>query len=153
MVPWPVATTGSLKGDKGVALGLGQVHGVFAGLVIDVAVKNDLGTVVLGALDLDERRGGGHDHYGFRARARGGEGDALGVVAGAGGDDAARELFGRKGGNLVVRAADLVGSGALHVLGLEPYAVARCGSKVGALDQLGLLRNFLDLDRGLFKRL
>ena len=75
--------------DEGVTLALRKLEGMVARLVVYVAVEHDLGTVVLGALDLDERRGLGHHHHGTGAGARGGKGDALCVVAGARGDDAA----------------------------------------------------------------
>ena len=46
--------------NVGKALLLGQLHGALLCVVEDVAVEDDLGTVTLGALNLDERRGGGH---------------------------------------------------------------------------------------------
>ena len=68
--------------DERVAVFLGQLHGVLIGLVVNVAVQNHLGAEVLRALDLDERRGGGHDDGGLHAVALGGVGDALRMVAG-----------------------------------------------------------------------
>ena len=111
--------TGVVEGrDVGQAALFGQLDGAGLGVVKDVAVQDDLGAVALGAVDLDERRGGGHDHDRAGARVGGRVGDALGVVAGAGGDDAAVKLFLGKLRDLVVGAAQLVGAGALHVLGL-----------------------------------
>ena len=47
--------------DEGEALALGKLEGVVAGLVVHIAREHHLGTVALGALDLDEGRGGGHN--------------------------------------------------------------------------------------------
>ena len=93
-------------------------------LIEHVAEEHDLGAVVLGALDLDERCGGGHHDDGARAGVRGGVGDALRVVARARGDDSAIEFLLAELGDLVVGSAQLVRARALHVLGFEPDAVA-----------------------------
>ena len=137
--------------DEGVAVLGRKLQGVLARLVVDVPVQDHLGAVALGALHLDERGGGGHDHDGLGAGARGGEGDALRVVAGACRDDAAAELLGREGRDLVVGAAHLVGARALHVLGFEEDAVAGELAEVGALDELGRLRDLADLLGGLLE--
>ena len=79
--------------DVGQALLLGKLHGAVLGVVEDVSVEDDLGAVALGALHLDEGRGGGHDHHGAGAGVGGGVGHALGVVAGRCRDDAAVELL------------------------------------------------------------
>ena len=139
--------------DVGEALLLGQLHGALLGVVEDVAVENDLGAVALGPLDLDERRGGGHHDDGARTGVRGGVCHALGVVAGTRGDHAAVELLLGELRDLVVRAAQLVRAGALHVLGLEPHAVAGRRREVRALHELGLERDLLDLLGGLLERL
>jgi hypothetical protein len=47
------------------------------------------------------------------------EGDGLGVIAGAGGDDAAAALIVGEGEDFVQRAALFEGSGALQVVELE----------------------------------
>ncbi len=139
--------------DIGETLLLGELDGVRLSLVEHVAVQHDLGAVALGALDLDERGGGGHDHDGAGAGVCGGIGHALRVVACARSDHAAVELLLRELGNLVVGAAQLVGTRALHVLGLEPHAVAAAGRKARALHELGCLGDLFDLDGGLFERL
>ena len=130
--------------DVGEALLLGQLHGALLGVVKDVAVEDDLGAVALGALDLDERCGGGHDHDGACARVGGGVRHALRVVAGTCGDYAAVKLLLGELRDLVVRAAQLVGAGALHVLGLEPHAVAGRRREVRALNEFRLERDLFD---------
>ena len=90
-----------------------------------LAREHDLGAVVRGRDLLGERRVDGHvDARGHPERGRG-ERDALGVVAGARGDDAARALGVGQRGHAVDRAAQLEGAGALQVLGLEQHARAR----------------------------
>ena len=140
------------SGDERIALFLGETHGVVARLVIHVAVEHHLGAVALGTLHLDEGRGGGHDHDRSGACPRGGKRNALGMIACARGDDAAPELFGRERRDLVVGAAHLVGTRALHVLGLEEHAIARLLAEVDALDELGFLGDFLNLLGGLLER-
>ena len=120
-------------------------------LVEHVAKEHDLGAVALGALDFDERCGGGHHDHGACTRVRGGVGHALRVVAGTCGDDAAVQLLLAELGDLVVGAAQLVGTRALHVLGLEPHAIAALRRKRGAFYKLGLLGDLLDLCGGLLK--
>ena len=137
--------------DERIAVLLGKLHGVFARLVVHVAIEHDLGSVAFGALDLDERRRRGHDNDGTRPGARGGKCHALRMVARARGDDTALQLFGRERADLIVGAAHLVGACTLHVLGLEEHAVARCLAKMRALNELGLLRDFLDLLGGLLE--
>ena len=75
------------------------------------------------------------------------------MIASTSGDDAAAELLGRKGRNLIVGAAHLVGAGALHVLRLEEHAIARGLTKMGAFYQFGGNGNLFDLLRGLLERI
>ena len=84
---------------------------------------------------------------------RGGIGDALGMVAGARGDHSAVELLLAELRDLVISAAELICPGALHVLGLEPNAIAGRGAEIRALDELGLERDLLNLLGSLLKRL
>ena len=130
---------------EGEALLLGKFASARICLVIDVAHKLDVGAVRLGALDLDERRCGGHHDGRGNAVLLRGRRHALGMVAGRGGDEAVRTLLVTHGRNLVVGTAHLVGTRALHVLRLEEHAVAGDGAEVGALNELCLQRHFLDL--------
>ena len=76
-------------GDEGAALGLGDALGLGLGGVEIVPEEQDPPAQVAHGVDLDARGDGGHDDGGVDAQQRGGAGDALGVVAGGGGDDAA----------------------------------------------------------------
>ena len=146
---------GDIEVVKGVhereALLLGKLAGACICLVIDVAHKLDVGAVRLGALDLDERRRGGHHDGCGNAVLLCGRRHALGMVAGRGGDEAVRTLLVTHGRNLVVGTAHLVGTRTLHVLRLEEHAVPGDGAEVGALNELCLQRHFLDLGCRLLK--
>ncbi len=78
--------------DEGAALFDAAAHGFFAGLVVAGAVEDDFGAIAARGGDLDLRRGQRHDDLGANAARGGVEGDALGMIAGAGGDDAALAL-------------------------------------------------------------
>jgi hypothetical protein len=90
-----------------------------------LAREHDLGAVLRGRDLLRERGVDGHVDARGHAERRRGERDALGVVAGARGDDAPCTLGVRQRGHAVDRAAQLEGAGALQVLGLEQHARAR----------------------------
>jgi hypothetical protein len=92
---------------------------VEACIVEGIAVDDDFAAEVAHGLDLDRRRRGGHDDDGTHAKARGGHGDALGVIAGGSADDAARSLFSSERGELVVGATNLEGKYRLQVFALE----------------------------------
>ena len=78
---------------EGIAFFLRQFKSVFAGLVIYVSVKNDLSTVALGAVHLDEGCGGGHDDHSFHSVCLGSICYALGVVSGGSRDKASFAFF------------------------------------------------------------
>ena len=137
--------------DECVAVLLGKLERVFVGLVVDVAGQHHVGAQRLGALDFDERGGGGHDDGGLDAVMLGGIGDALRVVAGGCGDQTVRALLVGQRADLIVGAAHLVCAGALHVFGLEEHAVAGNLAEVGAFNKLRLLCNFLDFGCGFFE--
>ena len=80
--------------------------------------RDDLGSVLRRRLKLGQRRAFRHVHAGAAPGQRGGQGHALGVVAGAGADHAAGELRAREVGHLVVGAAQLEGEHRLLVLAL-----------------------------------
>ena len=83
----------------------------------------------------------GHEHRGVDAEELRRERDALGVVAGRGGDDAAGALLRREPGDPGERTAGLEGAGALQVLGLERD---RAADQRG--QPAGLLHRRLDRD-------
>ena len=105
--------------DEGAAFFDAAAQGLFAGFVVVGAVENDLRPEGAGGGDLDLRRGQRHDDLRANAAGRGVEGDSLGVVAGAGGDDAALALGLAEREQLVERAALFEGAGALQVFELE----------------------------------
>ena len=95
------------------------------GLVEVIALEEHRRAVAPGGLHLGEGSARGHDDGAGDAEVAGRQGDALGVVAGAGGDDARGLLFGSQGGDLVGGAADLEGARPLEVLGLEEEVAPR----------------------------
>ena len=100
---------------------------IAVGLRVRVAVadEDDLGAARLHRLHLDRRRRARHDDDGAQPELLRRAGDALGVVAGAGRDDAAGALGGAEVGDLVVGAADLEAEDGLQILALEVHAVAQ----------------------------
>ena len=79
--------------DEGVTVFFGQLHSVFAGFVVHVAVQNGRAAIVLRAFNLDERGRGGHDDGCLGAIAACGESDALRMVARRSGNKATLALF------------------------------------------------------------
>ena len=101
--------------DIGKALLLGQLSGQGGGLVKDLPVEDDLGPVVLGVVNLHQGSGGGHHDGGGHTGGLGGIGQALGVVACGGGDEAPLLLLLGEGADFIVGAANFVGAGHLHI--------------------------------------
>ncbi len=125
MVPCPAMTSASSKGwmkVKPSAVAAAARFGV--GFVVVGAVEDDLCAEAPGGGDFDERRRQRHDDDGVDAALGGVVGDALGVVSGGGGDDAARGLLGGEQGDAVERAALLEGAGHLQVFELEVDVLA-----------------------------
>ena len=101
------------------------------GLVEGVAMQDHVAAQRPHGGDLDGGRGDRHDDGRDRAALPRREGDTLGVVAGRGADDAARQLLRRQGGDLVVGAADLEREDRLQVLALLQHRPAEPGRKPG----------------------
>jgi cytochrome c oxidase assembly factor CtaG len=112
----PVVVVG--RDDGQAALGRDRLSARLA-LLGCRAHHHDLGAVGGDPVALDGRRIAGHDDHGRRPEQSGGAGDALGVVPGRVGDDAAPPLFVGERGDRHVRAADLEGSDGLQALGLQ----------------------------------
>ena len=72
-----------------------QPLGVLLRLRVAIAGQHDFRAERLDRIDLDLRRRPRHDDDGAHAEPLRGEGDALRVIAGAGGDDAARAFLRR----------------------------------------------------------
>ena len=105
--------------DEGPAFFDPAAQGLFAGLVVARPVEDDLGPVPARGGHFDLRRGQRHDDLGANPQRCRVEGDALGVVVGAGRDDAALALGLAQGQQLVQRAPFLEGARALQVLKLQ----------------------------------
>ena len=92
-VPCPAITSGSSKGWMNIEAAVrGEPLAVLLRLRVAIAGQHDFRAERLDRVDLDLRRRPRHDDDGAQAEALGREGDALRVIAGAGGDDAARAL-------------------------------------------------------------
>ena len=78
--------------DEGAAFFDAAAQGFVAGLVVAGAVEDDFSAIAARGGDFDLRRGQRHDDLGANAARGGVEGDALSMIAGAGGDDAALAL-------------------------------------------------------------
>jgi hypothetical protein len=109
--------------DEGEALLFAEARRLGAGLVVVGAVQHDFGAEAAGGCDFDKRSGERHDDDGANAAAGGVVGDALGVVAGAGCDDAALCLVGGQGCDFVERSAFFEAAGHLQVFKLEEDAL------------------------------
>src|SRR5579864_35041 len=105
--------------DEGHAELLAAADGLFAGLVVIRAVKDDFGAVALCRRSLDQRRRQRHTDLRANSVTAGVVGDSLGVVPRRGGDYAAGTLFGSQRQQFVERAAFLESAGALQIIELE----------------------------------
>jgi hypothetical protein len=105
--------------DEGAAVFDAAAESFFAGLVVAGTVEDNFRSEGARGGHLDLRRGEGH--YDLRADAAGGgvESEALGMVAGAGGDDAFVAFDFVEGKQLVEGAALFEGSGSLEIVELE----------------------------------
>jgi hypothetical protein len=123
----------ALPGDHvGVVVGRHQRHAALVAdlpadrraVLAEAVVGLDLGAVGAGVADLDRRRVGRHHDHRRHAEQLRGVRDALRVVAGGVGDDAAALLVGGEPADAVVGAAELERAGALQRLGLGEQAEA-----------------------------
>ena len=105
--------------DEGAALFDAAAQGFVAGFVVACAVEDDFSAVAARGGDFDLRRGQRHDDLGANAARGSVKGDALRVIAGAGGDHAALALRFAEREELVECAALLERAGALQVLELQ----------------------------------
>ena len=91
------------------------------GVRVAVARQHDLRPHGLDRLDLDLGRGLRHHDDGLQTEVSGRVGHALGVVAGAGSDDAPRLLLRTQVGDAVVGPPQLEAEDGLEVLALEQH--------------------------------
>ena len=104
---------------EGVAVLLGETLGLAGGVIVNAGDQNHFSTVVAGSLHLGDGSALGHADHGLDAQLRGGQSNALSMVAGGAGDDAVRSFLRSQGTDLVVGAADLESAGELQVLRLD----------------------------------
>ena len=102
--------------DEHGAGALGELRGRRSGVSTVGALEHDVGAVAAGRVQLRQRHAERHEDRGRDAELLRRERDALRVVAGGCGDDAARALLGGQPREPVVGAADLERAGALQVL-------------------------------------
>ena len=110
---------------EGVAVLLGKTLGLPGSIIIDTGNQNYLGAIVAGGLHLGDGCALGHADHGLDAQLRGGQSDALCVVAGGAGDDTVRSLLRRQGADLVISAANLECAGELQVFGFDVNVLAK----------------------------
>ena len=122
-----------------------DAHRLGVRIVVGVALEHDRRAERGDGVDLDLRRR--HRHHDRRARAEPlrGESDALGVVAGRGGDDALRRVARRQARHLVVGAAELEREDGLEVLALQQQPVAEPLREERRLLQRRLDRDVVDV--------
>ena len=98
---------------------VGELSSVGGGFVEHIAVQHHIGAVGLGGIDLQRRGDLRHADGGLRTTLTGRIGHALGMVACGCGDDATGDLLFGERCDLVVRAANLEGTGDLQVFRLQ----------------------------------
>ena len=101
----------------------GNLQGMRIGVVVGIAEQHHAGAARRDRRRLDLRRGGRHDDGGAAAKPLRRQRNALGMVAGRGGDHAALELRGAQMRHFVVGAPQFEGKHRLQVLALEQNGV------------------------------
>ena len=120
----------------GQALFLAELQGHGSGLVKAAALQHHMGTVVLGVVDLDQRRGGGHNDGSLNACPLGRKRNALGMVACGGRNQPLGLLLVGEGGDLIARATHLISACDLHILRLNVNLAPSAFGVVGAVNQV-----------------
>ena len=102
--------------DECIALFFCQLQRISAGIIVNVAVKNDLRAIALCPVDFDQRRRCRHDDHSLCSHKPRRISDALSMVSCGSGNDAPFPFFFRQRTDFVVSAPKLIGSGKLHIL-------------------------------------
>ena len=102
--------------DECIALFLGQFACICIGIVIYIPVQDHFSAHALRPVYLDQRRDRRHNDHGLTAELLRRKRHALGVVPGRRCDQSPGPFFLAHGADLIVRAADLICAGMLHVL-------------------------------------
>ena len=111
--------------DKGISFFFCKGKCVCAGFVIHVAVKDNLRTVTLGALYLDQWCGSWHDNDCFYSIFMCSISNTLGMISCRCSDQTFVPLFVRKCADLVICATHLICTGTLHILWLQINLISR----------------------------
>ena len=122
-----------------------QFQAVSVGIVKAITVKHHLSPQSLGALHLQNRRGGRHANDRLHSQLLCRIGHTLGMVASRGGNHAALPLLLRQLADLVVGAPELEGPCMLHILRLQIDLAARQLRKEIAMHELRMTGNSLQL--------
>ena len=114
------------------------------GLVVGVAVQQHFRPAGRHRAHLHLGGGHGHHDHGRATQALGGQGDALGVVPGTGGDHTPGQLLTGEADHAVVGAAQLEAEHRLQVLPLEQHLVAQAPRQVGGRVERGFDRHVVN---------
>ena len=117
--------------DEAEAPFSGESPGLAAGGVVVVAVQHHLGAAIQHRLHLHLGGGDRHHDHGPAAQGLGPEGHSLGVIAGAGGNHAQRQLLGAEARHLVVGAPQLETEHRLQVFSFQQHPVGEAGRQGG----------------------
>ena len=115
--------------DQDQACARDQRVTVVVGLRVSVSLEDYLGAQAPDRLDLDLRRGPGHDDDGPDAETVGGKGDPLRVVARARRDHPPFALLRGQMGHPVVRSSQLEAEDRLQVFPLQQDGVSQAARK------------------------
>ena len=137
--------------DKSVTMFLGQSVRMLTGFIVDVAVKYHLSAVALGALYFHQGSRRRHDDDCFCAVSLRRVGHALGMVSGRSRNQSLCPLFIGQRADLIIGAANLVGSSHLHVLRLQIDLVSCLLAEILAVQKLCLYGNLFYYLRSFFK--
>src|SRR5262249_1710272 len=113
-------------------------------IAVGIACEHDLGTHVAHRIDLDLRRCLRHHDHGTKSELTGGERDALRMVAGARGDDAAAALLWCEVGDLVVCPPEFEAEDRLKIFALEQHGVAKAAREPWRWIQWRFARDVVD---------
>ena len=111
--------------DEGHAAGGLEAAGLLVGLVVGVAVQHHLSAEGRHGPHLHLRGGERHHDHRPAAKLAGGQRNALGVVAGTGGDHPPLQLSRGKMHHAVVGPPQLEGEHRLQILPLEQHGIAQ----------------------------
>ena len=110
--------------DECISLLLCELQSLFACLVINVPIQNDLCTEIFSTVNFYERSRGGHNDDCFKSVLLCGICDTLRMVSRGSRDYTPIPVLLRHGADFVVSATKFVSARHLHVLRLQVYLVS-----------------------------